>query len=110
MTWKRWYISIISFFIFVCHCHSLMGVGYYVGNNKINKLESVISDNNKTDLKLPGEIEKRVVTVEEVETKLLEIGELSTYSEEYKIKLSKEETRYLLEKIKMPWTTNSIEL
>lgn len=102
--------KIFSYFTLLLLFVIVFGVGYYVGNNKINKPESVILDNNKTDLKLPGEIEKRVVTVEEVETKLLEIGELSTYSEEYKIKLSKEETRYLLEKIKMPWTTNSIEL
>lgn len=62
------------------------------------------------DIELPGEVEKRVVTVEEVESKLMEMAELSTYSGEYTVTLGKDETRYLLDNIKVWGTTNSIEI
>lgn len=62
------------------------------------------------DLELPDEVEKRVVTVEEVEKKLQEMAELTTYSGEYTVKLGKDESRYLLDNIKVIGTTNSITI
>ena len=61
-------------------------------------------------LQLPGEQEKEKVTVEEVEVKLNEIGELSTVEGEYTVDLGKNFSRYFLDDIKIPGTTNSIEM
>ena len=73
--------------------------------------EVVVSDNeDDIDLELPMEVEKRVITVEEVETKLTEIGELSTYSGKYTYTMGKDEERYCFEKIPVPGTTNSITI
>ena len=86
------------------------GAGYYFGGNSKAE-EIVVVDNEDTfDLKLPGEEERRVVVVEDVESKLVEIGELSTYSGEYTCTFGKEETRYWLEKLPVFFSTNSIEM
>ena len=87
-------------------------VGYYVGINK-DKPEEVVVENKvekPIDIELPGEVEKRVVTKEEVDTKLVEIDELSTYAGEYTVTLGKDETRYLLDDIPVLGTKNSIEI
>ena len=90
----------------------VFGAGYYVGRQKQKGEETVVDsdDDEKIDLELPGETEKRVVTVEEVKTKLVELDELATYSGEYTVTLGKDETRYLLDDIAVPITTNSIEI
>lgn len=62
------------------------------------------------DLELPVEVERRVVTVEEVESKLFEIGELSTYSGEYTCTFGREESRYWLDRVPVFFSTNSIEI
>lgn len=90
----------------------VFGAGYCVAKQSVEPQEVVVEKvvEKPVDLKLPGEVEKRVVTVEEVESKLLEIAELSTYSGEYTVTLGKNETRYLLDNIKILGTTNSIEI
>lgn len=88
----------------------IFGIGYYVGQNN-DKQEVVENEVEKSiDIELPGEVEKRVVTKEEVSTKLVEIDELSTYAGEYTVTLGKDETRYLLDDIPVLGTTNSIEI
>ena len=68
------------------------GAGYFVGGNADSAEEVVaVEDNEPFDIELPLEVEKRVVTVEEVESKLVEIGELSTYSGEYTCTFGKDE-------------------
>lgn len=87
------------------------GVGYfycYISNNE--PTEVVAAREDSFDLKLPLEVEKRVITVEEVETRIAEIGELSTYAGEYTCTLGKEEARYWLENIPVFGTTNSITI
>lgn len=87
------------------------GAGYYVAINNLGpKAVAVEDDDDGFDLEMPGEVEKRVVTVEEVEGKLQEMAELTTYSELYNVTLGKDETRYLLENIKIFGTTNSITI
>lgn len=87
------------------------GAGYYYGGRTENTTEVIVKETEKTfDVELPFEVEKRVVTVEEVESKLVEIGELSTYCGEYTYTLGKEESRYWLDKLPVLGTTNSIEL
>jgi hypothetical protein len=89
----------------------LIGVGYYYGTQS-DEPETVVEQKEETssDLKLPGEVEKEKVTVADVDSKLAEIEELSTYSGDYTVTLGKEETRYMLDKLKIPGTTNSIEI
>lgn len=86
-------------------------VGYLIGKNS-NKPKAVMVSNinQKFDLKLPTETEKMVVTKEEVELKLVKIGELSTYSGEYTVTKSADFSRYVVDKIKIPGTTNKVEL
>ncbi len=88
------------------------GAGYYTAMKTVEPEEVVVEKivEKPVDIELPGEVEKRVVTVEEVESKLMEMAELSTYSGEYTVTLGKDETRYLLDKIMVWGTTNSIEI
>ena len=51
------------------------------------------------DLKLPGENEKSIVTIEEVEAKLKGIAELSSYSGEYTVTYGRDSARYWLDNI-----------
>ena len=87
----------------------VFGAGYFVGTQK-QKGDTIVvdPDDDKLDLKLPGETEKRVVTVEEIKTKLVEMDELSTYSGEYIVTYGKDETRHFFDDIAIPLTTNSI--
>lgn len=62
------------------------------------------------DLRLPDEVEKRIVTKDEVEAKLIEIDQLATYMGEYTATRSAEYTRHILDNIPVPGTTNSITL
>ena len=92
----------------------IFGAGYFVGKQSIEP-EGVIANrvNKKSfDLKLPGEVEKQVVTVEEVEAKLMEMAELTTYCYEYTDVANANKPRYLFNntKIKVPGATNSIEI
>ena len=84
------------------------GAGYFYCQDQ-NKGD-VVADANPGDLKLPGEVERRVVTVQDVESKLEEMAELTTYAGEYTVTLGKDEARYLLDNLKIPGTTNSIEI
>ena len=87
----------------------VFGAGYFVGTQK-QKGDTIVvdPDDDKLDLKLPGEKEKREITVEEIKTKLVEMDELSTYSGEYIVTYGKDETRHFFDDIAIPLTTNSI--
>lgn len=88
------------------------GFGYVIGQRS-SELEAVPVEDSQVqavDLKLPMEQEKRVVTVQDVEAKLVEIGELSTYSGRYTITYGKSEMRYWLEDIPIPGTENDITI
>ena len=90
----------------------VLGAGYYTAMKTVEPEEVVVEKivEKSVDIELPGEVEKRVVTVEEVESQLMEMAELSTYSGEYTVTLGNDETRYLLDNIKVWGTTNSIEI
>lgn len=91
-----------------------LAAGFVIGYDTAEKTiepKKVVTEKiveKPVDLKMPGEVEKRVVTVEEVESKLMEMAELTTYSGEYTETFGKDEIRYLLDDIKMLGTTNSI--
>lgn len=86
------------------------GGGYWLGFQRQNEAEIAEPQQDDFDLKLPGEVEKRVVTREEVEVKLLEIGELASYSGDYTVSKSTENSRYVLDDIILPGTTNKITI
>lgn len=85
------------------------GFGYFIGSRQKDAVP-VNNDDDGFDLKLPTEVEKRIVTKEEVSAKLIEISELSTYSGEYTVSKAADFTRYVLDDIPIPGTTNSITL
>ena len=73
------------------------------------KPETVIVEKEKV-IKLPGEVKKRVVTVDEIESKLVEMSELTTYADSYTVTLGKDESRFIFDDVKVPWTRNSVEI
>lgn len=91
----------------------VFGAGYFVGSFPDEEAEIVEPINpaeEKFDLELPAEVEKRIVTVEEVEVMLVDISQFSTYSGEYTTTKLAEYTRYFLDNIAVPGTTNTINL
>lgn len=74
------------------------------------KAEIIEASENEFDLKLSNEVEKRVVTVEEIKIKLAEIGQLATYYEDYQVTKEVEHTRYFIDDWKIPMTTNIIHM
>jgi len=86
------------------------GGGYYVGTLNDEEAEVIETDEADFDLTLPGEVEKRVVTAEEVAVELVEISQFSTYSGEYTVSKSADYTRYFLDDIPVPGTTNIITI
>ena len=91
----------------------VFSAGYFVGSFPDEEAEIVEPINpaeEKFDLELPAEVEKRIVTVEEVEVMLVDISQFSTYSGEYTTTKLAEYTRYFLDNIAVPGTTNTINL
>ena len=84
--------------------------GYWYHSQKIEDKADVVVDDTTPDVKLPGEREKSIVTVDEVRTKLVAIGELSTYSGQYTVKKGRDFFRNVLDDIRIPWTTNNVTI
>ncbi len=102
---------VVSLVIVVAILVGTFGAGYFLGYRAGKDPGAVVeAATDSFDLELPLEVERRAVTVDEVKSKLVSIGELSTYSGEYECTLGKEETRYFLEKIPVLFSTNSVEL
>lgn len=85
------------------------GGGFWYCNQRAEKRAEEVVDTTP-DVKLPGEVEKRIVTIDEVETKLVEIGELSTYSGEYAVTKEADYSRYFIDEIKIWGTENTVHL
>lgn len=104
--------AFIKLFCFTASVGILLGAGYFAKEYIIKPKETVVEKvvEKERIIKLPGEVEKRVITEEEVESKLKEMAELTTYSVDYTVSLGKDESRYLMENIKIPGTTNSINI
>lgn len=90
----------------------IFGAGYCTAMKTVEPEEVIVEKiiEKPINIELPGEVEKRVVTIEEVESKLLEMAELTTYSGEYTVTLGKDETRYFLDDFKVWGSTNSITI
>ena len=59
-------------------------------------------------ISLPGETEKRVVTQNDITLTLEELQSLTTYSATYTVEKEVEQTRFLMENIPIPGTTNAL--
>ena len=105
---KKCFKIILSIFVLVL----TFVAGFQTANLRNEGKWKLEQKNNQSgiDLKLPGENEKSIVTVEEVEAKLKGIAELSSYSGEYTVTYGKDTARYWLDNIKIFGTTNSIEI
>lgn len=91
----------------------VFGAGYFAGSypkDEAEVVEPVTPVEKKFDLELPAEVEKRLVTEDEVEIVLVDISQFSTYSGEYTATKSAEYTRYFIDNIVVPGTTNTISL
>lgn len=84
----------------------------FFGKNASDEGESVVlpSSNPGFDLKLPGEELKSVVTVNEVEAKIAEIGELATCEGDYRVTRGRDFSREIFGGVSLPGATNHIEL
>lgn len=91
----------------------VFGAGYFVGSSPDEEaeiVEPIIPTEEKFDLKLPAEVEKRIVTVEEIEVAMVDISQFSTHSGEYTTTESTKHARYFLDNVAIPGTVNSINL
>lgn len=89
----------------------VFGAGYYIG--KMQSEDAVTKNSYEEDnlnLTFPGEVEKTVVTVDEIKTKIQEIGELTSCEGNYIVTKGQDFTRYMLDDIPIVGTTNHIEL
>ena len=87
------------------------GVGYYVCYEYAERPKETVYVETKPDvIYLPGEREKMVVTVEEVQIKLEEMSQFSTYSGIYNITKAADFSRMFLDDIVIPGTTNKVQI
>lgn len=101
-------ISIILSVVFIIGV-AFVG-GYFIGIKQLPKAEIVDNPTKENDLKLPGEVEKRIITIEEIKSKLNEISELSTYESRYVVTKGGEYSRHMLDDIPVPGTTNKVTI
>lgn len=85
------------------------GGGYWYCSQKLKGGAEVV-ENAELGMKLPGETVKRIITVDEIETKLMEIGELSTYAEEYEVTKEADYFRHFLDDIEVLGTKNTVHI
>lgn len=108
------FIRFIRDFIFVIVVLAVFFAAGFFAHDYLAKDEPATIVMHETtpdfDLRLPIEVERRIVTVDEVEGRLAEIGELSTYSYEYNTTYATEQTRYFLDDIPVFGTTNTITI
>ena len=107
---KKFQDFIFKFISFIVCIALIFGIGCYIGYNQNTTKEPLPVEPSTNDVTLPGETEKRTITIQEVQGKLVEISEFSTYSYEYSVKETDEFTRYLLDKIPILGTTNKISI
>ena len=104
----------ISNIVYTVFCIALLalvfGAGYYMGTNNENGEIMSASDSADYGAQLPGETVVSVITEEDIEVQLHEIGELSTYIGEYTVEITEGTSRHILEDISIPLTQNLINL
>ncbi len=86
------------------------GAGWVYYDRQYVKNAQIVESTKESDLKLPGEVERRIVTESEIEVQLKKIGELDVYSGEYTVSKTASNTRSFLDDIAIPGTTNTIHI
>ena len=95
-----------------CFCLMLSGIIFGFGF-ATNFIYSKLGGENVYEtlgFSLPGETEKRVITQSDISLTLEKIQTFSTYSATYNIEKEVEQTRFLMDNIPIPGTTNSLYL
>ncbi len=90
----------------------LLAVGFAVGFFFKDYLfrQDAEATGTSSGISLPGEVEKRVVTIDEVKVILSETSEFSTYSCQYSVEKSADYSRYFLDNIVIPGTKNVVTI
>ena len=86
---------------------AMLGAGYYLGLNARGETTIVAAGN---DIRLPFEVVKRTITKYDIESKLAEIRELSTFSSEYTVSRDEEEARCITKYFAIPGAKNYISM
>ena len=86
---------------------AMLGAGYYIGLNARGETTIVAAGN---DIQLPFEVVKRTITKYDIESKLAEIRELSTFSSEYDVSRVEEEARCITKYFAIPGAKNIISM
>lgn len=74
--------------------------GYYLGKYPLGGAKTVPATNDSAfDLKLPGETEKAMVTVDDVKATIHKIGELTFCEGKYEVTKGKDYTRHMFDDI-----------
>ena len=103
--------EIIAIAIVLCGVFFL-GCWYNHTTNKATEIGEIVEVPKKSgfDLRLPGEVERRVTTIFRIQSKIYAIGELSTYCGEYEVLKSVDESKYFLDNIRILGTKNTITI
>ena len=108
--WKEARKSVIPFLL-------VLAIGFGAGRSFVScssgeaeVVEPIVPAKEKFDLELPAEVEKRIVTVDEIEVALADISQFSTYCGEYTVSKSADYARYFLDNIAIPGTINTITI
>lgn len=90
---------------------ALFGGGYFAGRRPVEAFAMAEeSGREKWNWKLPGEQRKVSVTREEVTAEIRKLGELATYCGRYHVTETTRCTRYFLEDMAIPGTTNVVTI
>ncbi len=84
--------------------------GFCYCKYNIPEMKSNVIIQTGNDLSLPTETERRMVTIAEIEVILSDISEFSTYSALYSTTKEADYTRFILDSIPIPGTTNIIHI
>ncbi|XME01101.1 DUF4230 domain-containing protein [Lachnospiraceae bacterium C1.1] len=102
MTKRKIVVFMTSFIIFFLS-------GFLFAKYTIPPKEIVSERIVERKIQLPGETVKRTVTKDDIEAKLKEMSELTTYSCEYTVSQSEQESRYF-SSLEILGTTNTIDI
>ena len=103
-------LVIVRIFLTITVLMLAFAAGFLYCKNKGFAVTTSSAHGNEYDLTLPKETERRIITVDEIKVLLADIGEFSTYSGIYSTTKEADYTRFLLDKVPIPGTTNVIHI
>lgn len=106
---KSWLV-IVRILLTITVLMVAFAAGFLYCKNKGFVVTMSSAQGNEYDLTLPKETERRIITVDEIKVLLADIGGFSTYSGIYSTTKEADYTRFLLDKVPIPETTNVIHI